>query len=290
MDGENDGIRNELIDFIENRKSFTMKDLEAKFGTDAQETITQVLNEFLKRRRINIFSNPTDESSTWFQVQSEDDAKKYNGLTQEHMLVLQEIKSVGVKGVYKKDLKRLTNLPTATISRVLKMLESRKLVKPFKTVSSKTMNLYILYELQPTKEHTGGPWYTDQEFDDEAVEMFSKTILYAVDTKGPMAVRSFIDWVTRAKLINAELTESDFHTLFAKLSYEGKLEKLPNQEHLEPVDQVWKRRILAETMNHMEEVPCGVCELQAGCRVGGAISPLHCEYMDSWLKNEGLDY
>ncbi|CAN0509347.1 unnamed protein product, partial [Ectocarpus sp. 12 AP-2014] len=63
------------------------------------------------------------------------------------------------------------------MTKTLKSLEGRHLVKTAKSVTSKSKKLYMLYELTPAKEITGGPWYTDQEFDYEFVKHLSSYVL-----------------------------------------------------------------------------------------------------------------
>ena len=50
------------------------------------------------------------------------------------------------------------SLPT----QVLKTLETRKMVRPVKSHSQKNKKLYILYDLEASKEITGGAFYSGQ--------------------------------------------------------------------------------------------------------------------------------
>ena len=45
-----------------------------------------------------------------------------------------------------------------------------------RSITSKSKKLYILFDTVPAKELTGGPWYTDQEFDHEFLAELSKFI------------------------------------------------------------------------------------------------------------------
>ena len=38
----------------------------------------------------------------------------------------------------------------------------------------------MLFELEPAKEVSGGPWYTDQEFDHEYLDLLSREIIQCV--------------------------------------------------------------------------------------------------------------
>jgi hypothetical protein len=64
-----------------------------------------------------------------------------------------------------------SNLSQIQMQKVLKTLEMRKLIKAVKSVASKNRKVYMLYELEPSKELTGGAWYTEQEFDAEFIEV-----------------------------------------------------------------------------------------------------------------------
>lgn len=59
-------------------------------------------------------------------------------------------------------------------------LEARRLIKPIKAVTAKTKKLYMLYDLTPAKEITGGPWYSDYEFDHEFIAELRNFILMCI--------------------------------------------------------------------------------------------------------------
>lgn len=44
------------------------------------------------------------------------------------------------------------------LKKILKNLESRQLIKSRSPVSGKTRIIFMLYDLEPAKEITGGPW------------------------------------------------------------------------------------------------------------------------------------
>jgi DNA-directed RNA polymerase III subunit RPC6 len=59
-------------------------------------------------------------------------------------------------------------------------LESRRLIKPVKSVTAKAKKLYMLYNLAPAKELTGGPWYTELEFDHEFISELRTFLVHCV--------------------------------------------------------------------------------------------------------------
>lgn len=63
-----------------------------------------------------------------------------------------------VIGVWTKDMKFKTNLQQPQITKILKELETRTLVKAIKPVNQPSKKFYMLYDLEPAREITGGAW------------------------------------------------------------------------------------------------------------------------------------
>jgi DNA-directed RNA polymerase III subunit RPC6 len=59
-------------------------------------------------------------------------------------------------------------------------LETRRLIKPVKSVTAKAKKLYMVYNLTPAKELTGGPWYTEHEFDHEFISELRTFLMHCV--------------------------------------------------------------------------------------------------------------
>ena len=50
------------------------------------------------------------------------------------------------------------HIPPPQINKCLKLLEQRKLIKAVKSVASSNRKVYMLFELEPSREITGGAW------------------------------------------------------------------------------------------------------------------------------------
>lgn len=81
------------------------------------------------------------------------------------------------RGIWTRDIKIPTNIPQHTLTKILKILEQRSLIKSVRSVVSKSKKLYMLYDVTPAKEITGGPWYSDQKFDHEFVNELENYIV-----------------------------------------------------------------------------------------------------------------
>jgi len=109
---------------------------------------------------------------------SEDAALKLEGLDVSAKMVYQLIEKSGNLGVWTKEIRNRTQIQQQALNKILKLLEGRKLIKPVKSVSSK--KVYMLYDIQPAQELTGGPWYTELEFDHEFIHEMRKFFLNCI--------------------------------------------------------------------------------------------------------------
>ncbi|CAK9293510.1 unnamed protein product [Gordionus sp. m RMFG-2023] len=92
-------------------------------------------------------------------------------------LVYQIIKDSGNKGIWIRDIRYKSNLLLAQLNKIVKNLETLKLVKSIKAISASKKKLYMLYEIEPDQSLTGGSWYSDQDFESEFVEILNNQCL-----------------------------------------------------------------------------------------------------------------
>lgn len=62
-------------------------------------------------------------------------------------MIYQVIEKAGNKGIWTRDIKTATSVNQNTLTKTLKSLEGRHLIKTAKSVTSKSKKLYMLYEL-----------------------------------------------------------------------------------------------------------------------------------------------
>ena len=129
--------------------------LKSKFGESKYLYLVDVMNHLMKESKLNI-SRLGDE--LFYQLVSDDLATRLSGLDETSRMVYQFIERAGNLGIWTKDIKIRSNIHQQTLNKIIKTLEGRKLVKPVKSVNSKTKNLYMLYDLIPAEEITGGAY------------------------------------------------------------------------------------------------------------------------------------
>ena len=139
--------------------------LKSFFSSDQtwQVTLGQVLNNLLRSNRVVVFKIG---ESLEYELQSTELAQKLSGLSTEELQVLQEVRKGKNRGVWIRDLRYNTRLQKNRIEKILKRLTIVGLIKSVKSIASMNRRLYMLKDTVPAREISGGPWYTDSEFDE----------------------------------------------------------------------------------------------------------------------------
>lgn len=90
-------------------------------------------------------------------------------------IVYQCIRGADNKGIWTRDLKNKTGLHQTVITKVLRVLENRRLIKAVRSVKHATRKVYMLFHLEPSTSITGGPWFNENELDTEFIEVLCKS-------------------------------------------------------------------------------------------------------------------
>lgn len=261
---------------------------EAEFGE-----LPGVINEMLAVNRIELFQREGMENSLTYKIRGDEEAAKVSELTNEQVLVWQVVTRSGNGGVWLRDIKNQTSLQQQTLNKALKVLEARKLVKTVKSVQQKTKKLYMAYELEPTREVSGGPWYTDQEFDHGFVEAMKKLIMRFIGEKGMATVEEVAAALSALGVTQVKLELGDVRLVVDSLVCDLKLEEVNAYQRSDADKSVgppsrYKLARPSTDHNFLAQVPCGTCPVRASCSPTGLISPANCIYLDKWLAAEAL--
>jgi DNA-directed RNA polymerase III subunit RPC6 len=111
-----------------------------------------LLQQLINERRVQLFMNGTE---VVYRSLTKEAADRLSDLSAEDMSALQAIERAGTNGIWVRTLKLQTRMQQTQITKVLKRLESRKLVKTVKSVVHKARKMYMLYDLEPAKHLTG---------------------------------------------------------------------------------------------------------------------------------------
>jgi len=178
-------------------------------------------------------ANPNSgESEVYFSLLSTEEATKLQGLDAQSKMVYQVIEGSGNKGIWTVDVRVQTNLQQSVLTKIFKQLETRRLIKPIKAVTAKTKKLYMLYDLTPAKEITGGPWYSDYEFDHEFIAELRNFILMCIKRMNGgygvgngVTLKQIADKMIQANVSRVQLSLDETQQLLQTLAYDYLVEQ-----------------------------------------------------------------
>jgi len=157
-------------------------------------------------------------------------ASKFSGLDVTARMVYQVIEKAENMGIWTKDIKYQTSIPQQALNKIYKTLEGRKLIKPVKAVTAKAKKLYMLYDLVPAKEITGGPWYTTElEFDHEFISELRKFVIICVKqlNKGKgVTLKEIAKKMEEANISRVPLNLQEVQQLMQTLAFDYLIEPL----------------------------------------------------------------
>lgn len=249
-----------------------------------------VYNKLLTKGRLRIANrktkqpNGTVREDVIYIFVSADDAAKFRGLDASDRLVYDVIRKAEENGCTKRDLKFKTNIHNTTeMKQTIDRLMHRNLIKEIKSIQGNNKRVYIAAEFDPSIQHTGGPWYNDeQEYDTEFIDAMYAQVLSYMKRHPSVTVDQVTTYVDEIKLSNEKLENNHIKALMKTMVYDGAIEACKG-----PDETSEYFRIARETpaVNHLTAVPCAWCPVYHQCVPGGVISPEKCLYMTEWLKD-----
>lgn len=133
----------------------------------------------LSQNRVVFLGAASDKQGEFwgYRYVTDEEASKLGGLTEDERGVYNFIEREGNKGIWFRDLKKRTPIEHARLSKLLKTLITRKLIKQENSVQGKNRKVYMLYELEPAREVTGGAFHSGHELDLEFVAQLAEVAL-----------------------------------------------------------------------------------------------------------------
>jgi DNA-directed RNA polymerase III subunit RPC6 len=98
-------------------------------------------------------------------------------MAHDERILYQLIESSTTSGMWTKTLKLKSNLHQSVVTRCLKSLEGKSLIKEIRSVKTPKRKIYMLTHYEPSEDVSGGPWHADGELDLELIETLTHFIL-----------------------------------------------------------------------------------------------------------------
>ncbi|EFX04040.1 DNA-directed RNA polymerase 3 subunit [Grosmannia clavigera kw1407] len=104
------------------------------------------------------------------------DAAKYKQLNQDQIMVYELIDDAGADGIWARSLKHRLNMHDSVLKQCIKHLEVKGYIRDMKSVENIGKKMYIKATLRPSERATGGPWYTDDTFDEAFIDQLQRVV------------------------------------------------------------------------------------------------------------------
>lgn len=320
--GDEDPIKREIFDLIqvyengisEEELSKTMSSTPVQARMDAINALTNEGRIQLCKRGSDLVYRAIDSKTS-----ANHSAALNANISVEERAVYQVIESAGSKGIWNRDIRHRVIISVSQMSKVLKNLETKKLIKAVKSVNASKKKLYMLYGLEPDKSVTGGAWYSETEFESEYVQVLHEQCYNFVKSRSSategadfaesrdatlVSSSDVKDFINNSKISNIQLTLQDIEMVLETIVFDGLIEKITvtkqedvpvksekaltsDEEETEPSHITYCYRAtpkLVESSGVMR-VPCGQCPYMHECRPGAVISPEQCLYFERWFSN-----
>lgn len=218
------------------------------------------------------------------------------GADNEEKVVYSIIEEAGNKGIWIRDIRHKSNLMMTKLNKVLKSLETKKLIKAVKSVSAIKKKVYMLYNLEPDSSVTGGAWYQDQDFEAEFVDVLNQQCYRYLEQRkdeakevsgGPLLCRnkSYVSakevhkFISDLGISKVQLAVNDLETILYTLVLDGKAERSVAS------DLSYLYRAVENLMPPpgLVKISCGVCPMINRCADIGSYNPKDCNYLTEWL-------
>lgn len=271
----------ELLKNIKGNNVSTEQQLALMAGVSEErymEELIPFINQKVAENQIELYKDKNHDVASYVLIKTED-AQKFEGLSSEQRLVFDVCERASNKGIWTRDIKLATNIPQHNLTKILKLLEQRRLIKSVRSVASKSKKLYMLFNEIPTKEITGGPWYTDQELDQSFLDALGNFLITVVGSKSKSNINEISETLKASGVFNVELSLDELELVLNTLVYDGELDEI--KKYPKTYQRIAKNK--EKEIPLKGEVPCLHCPVISQCVEGGIITPSSCIYLDKWL-------
>jgi len=253
----------------------------------------QAINKLLVEEKIDLFKAG---EGLLYRLKSPSQAANISG-DQEEKIVFRIIESAGNLGSWIRDIRAKSNLGQTQLTKVLKSLEAKRLIKAVKSVNATKKKVYMLFNLEPDHSVTGGAWYSDQDFETEFVEILNQQcyrFLYhkleqsQQNNAGPIAVKNssmvstseVAKFITDLGISKVSLKTQDIEAILNTIVLDGKAEKCEGGQE----GSLYRAVVPLLPSAGLARCPCGVCPVIRRCGDKGSIKPETCKYFKDWLE------
>lgn len=253
---------------------------------------TDLLNSLLAEGRITLFQR--NDGEFMYKYQSKEKAEKYKELTSSEVPIYQLLEEATDRGLTTKEIKDKTGITTAKINKILGSMENKGLIKAFKSIQGKKRKVFMLSEIEPSTEITGGIWYSELEFNKQLIDTLCEKCIEFIRKKNTATRKEITLHIRSLGMLQGAIKEEEVQSILNILQFDDKIEVVKNRiEIIESALSAGNKAIFNKTYKVKKRyepevvllsVPCTYCPLIKECYPDGVISPNTCLYFKEWLS------
>lgn len=200
-------------------------------------------------------------------------------------IVLDVVRSAGAAGIDAATLAAKTKLVKSEVVKALNQLTQQGYVKDTRCFTNKAKKLYILSDIEPSTQVTGGTFYTEErDIDVALVDQARAKIVHLVKAKESLSTLQIKQELDSAGL-SKRLSVREVDAINRTLELDGVLDRVGKGEFDELNSRQYKMGTLSSDINWVQHIPCISCPQVLRCNANGAgaVAPQNCTYLSDWL-------
>ena len=224
---------------------------------------------------------------------------RYRNFSTEEALIFSYVESASREGIWTRQIRAKTNLHPTVLNRYLKNLEKKRMIKATTNAKYPSRKTYILYNLVPSEEISGGCFYTDGKLDDEFIAALQKFAEHVIRTRSWVVEQAggatlppetgYKDYATlkditrdfnESKVSNVSVREKEMLMVVDTLVWDGKVVRVMKGKAYKAV---YPKMGMGDMENGLTQSPCGRCPVFDMCEEGGVVNAASCTYFQDWL-------
>ncbi|KAK6090681.1 hypothetical protein P3W45_000404 [Vairimorpha bombi] len=196
-----------------------------------KESLVKHLNSLIKNNSITVYK---DGSTIYYKAIT-------NASDDYESLIINLISQSGTDGMWIREIREKTNMPHNLVLKMLSNLESKRIIRSIKNIKN-NRKVYVLFDIIPSDEVTGGFWFTDNDVDVECVDNVSKIVYNYIKKKTLMdsenvlnkysnnpSLSEITEFVNTLNFLNSQVKEAEMRYLVNTMVYDDKIELLMDE-------------------------------------------------------------
>lgn len=197
-------------------------------------------------------------------------------------------------GIWTADMKKETGLTNNAVTKAIKSLQSKNLIKDVVNIHNKAKKIFMAVEFEPSKEISGGSWYSEGSLDLEFITVLRDQCRMHVETLKVATLENVWQFIRDSGVFTIECTMQQIKEIMIAMILDKELEELTSTgngdfSHIQAGRKCYRslRGRDGPKAGSFSSVPCGICPRVNECSPDGIISPKTCVYYKKWL---GIDF